>query len=74
VSIDQFRNDDQGYPAWTAAHPGGYAIHIERSLNLGDARLHRADCRTINGRPARGAAWTGPCIKICSVSAQELQN
>ena len=74
MSIGQFRDDDQGYLAWTAAHPGDYVINIQRSLNPADARLHRADCRTINGRPARGAAWTGPYIKICSASAQELQD
>lgn len=74
MSIEQFRDDDQGCLTWTAAHPGGYAINIQRSLNPGDARLHRADCRTINGRPARGATWTGPYIKICSELAQELQD
>jgi hypothetical protein len=74
MSIDQFRDDDQGYLAWTAAHPGGYVINIERSLNPGEARLHRADCYTISGRPARGATWTGPYIKICSTAARELQD
>ena len=73
MSIDRFRDDDPGYLAWMAANPGGYVLNIQRSLNPGDARLHRAGCRTINGRPARGAAWTGPYIKICSASVQELQ-
>jgi hypothetical protein len=72
VSIDQFRDDDQGYLAWTAAHPGGHVINVERSLNPGNARLHRADCYTINGRPARGQTWTGSYIKVCSTSAREL--
>lgn len=74
MSVDQFRDDDQGYLAWTAAHRGGYVINIERSLNPGDARLHRANCHTINGRPTRGRTWTGPYIKICSASARELQD
>ncbi|MGO8889662.1 MAG: hypothetical protein ACLP8X_30825 [Streptosporangiaceae bacterium] len=73
MSVDQFRDDDRGYLAWTAAHPGGYVINIQRSLNPGDARLHRADCHTINGQPARGKTWTGPYIKICSTSARDLQ-
>ncbi len=74
MSIDQFRDDDQGYLAWTAAHPGGYAINVECNLNAGDARLHHADCYTINGRPARGQTWTGPYIKICSTPARELHD
>ncbi len=74
MSVDQIRDDDQGYLAWTAAHPGGYVINVERSLNPCGGRLHRADSHTINGRPARGRTWTGPYIKICSVSARELHD
>jgi hypothetical protein len=74
VSIDQFHDDDQGYLAWAATHPSGYVINIQRSLHPADARLHHADCHTINGRPPRGATWTGPYIKICSASARELQD
>jgi hypothetical protein len=74
VSVDQFRDNDRGYLAWTAAHTGGYVINIQRSLNPSDARLHRADCYTINGQPARGKTWTGPYIKICSASAGDLQD
>jgi len=72
VAIEQFHDDDPGYLAWTAAHPGGYVFNIQRSLNPADARLHRADCYTINGQPARGRTWTGPYIKVCSVSAPDL--
>jgi hypothetical protein len=71
MSVGQFRDDDQGYLAWTAANPSGYVINIQRSLNTADARMHRADCHTINGRPARGRTWTGPYIKVCSASARE---
>jgi hypothetical protein len=73
-SIIQFRDDDRGYLAWTAAHPGGYVLNIERSLNPSDARLHRADCHTINGQPARGKTWTGPYVKICSASAPDMND
>ena len=71
--VEQFRDDDRGYLAWTTAHPSGYVINIQRSLNPTDARLHRADCYTINGQPARGGSWTeGAYIKVCSVSASDL--
>jgi hypothetical protein len=73
MTIEEFRDDDRGYLAWTAAHPGGYVINIQHSLNPADARLHRADCHTINGQPARGRTWTaGLYIKACSMSASDL--
>jgi hypothetical protein len=74
MDIEQFRDDDRGYLTWTAAHATGYVINVQRSLNPSDARLHRADCYTINGRPARGNTWTGPYIKVCSGSAWPLQD
>jgi hypothetical protein len=58
MDIEQFRDDDRGYLTWTAAHATGYVINVQRSLNPSDARLHRADCYTINGRPA--GATPGP--------------
>ncbi len=73
MNVEQFRDNDRGYLTWTSAHPEGYVINIQRSLNPADARLHRADCRTINGQPARGRTWTeGLYIKVCSVSAPNL--
>lgn len=72
MDVEQFRDDDRGYLAWTATHTGGYVINIQRNLNPADSRLHCADCYTINGQPARGKTWTGPYIKVCSVSAPDL--
>jgi hypothetical protein len=42
VSAREFREDDSGYLAWIAAHPGGYVINIRRGYNPSDARLHLA--------------------------------
>ena len=56
----QVHGDDRGYLTWAAAHPVGYVINVQRNLNPSDARLHRADCYTINNQPARGKSWTGP--------------
>ena len=56
--VDQFRDDDHGYLQWAAANPHGYVINIQRTLNPADARVHRADCYTINGHPSRGQTWT----------------
>ncbi len=74
MDIEQFRDDDRGYLAWTTAHRTGYVINVQRNLNPSDARLHQAGCYTINGQPARGKTWTGPYIKVCSTSSQHLKD
>jgi hypothetical protein len=74
MNTQQFRGDDAGYLAWTAAHPGGFVLNIQRSLNTSDGRLHHAYCHTINGFPARGRTWTGPYIKVCSPSLADLRD
>jgi hypothetical protein len=72
VSIKLFRDDDQGYAAWLAANAQGYVLNIQRTLTASDARVHRADCRTITGTPPRGRAWTEAYIKVCALSLPEL--
>jgi hypothetical protein len=72
VSVELFRDDDQGYGAWLGAHARGYVLNIQRSLNPSDARVHEAGCQTISGTPARGRTWTGPYVKACSPSLREL--
>lgn len=70
----KFIDDDKGYLDWIAASPKGYVINIIRSLNPNSAILHRADCWTINGEPARGKAWTDDYVKICSANMEELES
>jgi hypothetical protein len=74
TKMEEFRNDDRGYLNWVARNPRGYVINIQRSLNSSDARLHRADCRTVTGTPPRGRAWTGLYIKICSLDSAALDD
>jgi hypothetical protein len=66
VSIELFRDDDQGYAAWLGAHAHGYVLNIERTMNPSDARVHHANCRTITGTPPRGKTWTAAYVKACS--------
>lgn len=74
AGMEQFSGDDRGYLNWVAGYAQGYVINIQRSLNPADARMHRADCYTINGQPPRGRTWTGPYIKICSTSLDSLDS
>jgi hypothetical protein len=66
IDVQMFRDDDEGYLAWLAAHPAGFVLNVERSPRSNYLILHRATCRTISGRPTRGGPWTGPYIKVCS--------
>jgi hypothetical protein len=69
-----FRDDDRGYLDWVAANPEGFVVNIRRALNPSDARVHRADCWTIAGEPARGKSWTGPYIRLCATELRELDS
>lgn len=71
--VNEFRDDDDGYMAWLAAHPVGYVINIARSHSASTARVHHAGCRTISGTNPRGGTWTGPYIKVCSEHRDELE-
>lgn len=66
LDVEIFRDDDEGYLAWLAAHPAGFVLNVARSPRPNYLILHRANCRTIGGRPTRGGPWTGPYIKACS--------
>jgi hypothetical protein len=69
----EFRDDDDGYLDWLAAHPDGYVINILRSHNPAAARMHTAGCWTIGGRILRGRVWTGQYVKVCADTVEELQ-
>lgn len=67
VTVERFQDRDAEYLNWVEEHRGGYVINIGRS-GRGITRLHRASCWTITSRPP----FTGPYIKICSMSSAEL--
>jgi hypothetical protein len=70
----EFRNDDEGYLAWLPGHRDGYVINIAHGYYATAARLHRADCRTINGQNPHGGAWTWPYVKVCAERVAELDH
>jgi hypothetical protein len=72
MNVDKFQDDDDGFRGWKRRNPDGYVINIHRTLNPGDARLHRTNCRTIQGTPPRGNKWTSEYIKLCSPDKREL--
>jgi hypothetical protein len=63
--MQRFVDDDRGYLAWLARNPDGFVINTGRTPTAGHLMLHLAGCRTINGRPARGATFTGDYSKLC---------
>ena len=71
-AMPEFRRNDPGYRRWSAAHPGQRVLNIHNSLATGDARIHRANCPTITGRPTRGQNWTIHYIKVCLPRNRDL--
>jgi len=70
--MEQFVDDDPGYLDWVARHPDGFVINTGRAPTVSYLMLHRAQCRTITGRPARGTTFTGDYAKVCS-GREELE-
>lgn len=68
----EFRNDDEGYADWLAAHPDGHVINIARSYSPADARVHRASCRWITGPVSRGVGLTDHYVKGCAGDLNQL--
>jgi hypothetical protein len=72
MTVERFKDDESGYTRWLKENPLGFVLNIERSLGRSGLRLHKADCRTIQGTPPRGDTWTGAYIKVCSIDKQAL--
>lgn len=70
--MHEFRDDDLGYVDWIRAHPDRHVINIARSYNPSDARVHHASCPWITGQISRGVTLTGPFVKGCAESLDEL--
>lgn len=64
--VVSFVSDESGYLTWIAAHPRGFVVNSERRPKPNYLVLHRATCRTISGRPARGRTFTDPFRKTCA--------
>lgn len=75
MSVEQFRDDDDGYLAWTAAHPhtGTSPTSSEASTPVMPACTARTVTRSTISPPG-GGTWTELYIKICSESARDLQD
>jgi pimeloyl-ACP methyl ester carboxylesterase len=69
-SVREFIDDDDGYLAWLADHPDGFVINTARHPTPSYIVIHRAQCRTISGTPARGGHWTLDYIKLCGERAE----
>lgn len=75
AAVIEFRNDDQGYLAWVAAHQrDGYVVNTTRSHSPSYLKLHRASCRHVRVLQSGYAKWTtGEYVKICSTSREALE-
>jgi len=53
-----FDHDEDGYRRWLATNLIGFVVNCGRPALASYIVLHRADCGTISGTPARGNTWT----------------
>jgi hypothetical protein len=70
--MQHFVDDDAGYQQWLTDEPGGFVINTYRAPSSAYLMLHRATCKTISGRPARGSTFMGEYSKVCG-AREELQ-
>ncbi|MHB1510122.1 MAG: hypothetical protein ACYCST_12155 [Acidimicrobiales bacterium] len=70
--IMHFVDDEDGYLAWLEDHPTGFVVNCERDPKASYLVLHRADCTSVSGMPARGVLWTHTYKKVCAGSVAEL--
>ncbi|GAA0974877.1 hypothetical protein GCM10009555_031890 [Acrocarpospora macrocephala] len=63
--MQRFVDDDTGYLEWVRRHPDGFVVNTSRNPSPSYLRLHRGDCATITGNPARGVRWTADYVKFC---------
>lgn len=70
--VIEFRDNDDDYVDWLGGNPDGYVLNIARAHNAAGARVHEAECRTIQGQIPRGGTWTGPYVKVCSDHLADL--
>jgi hypothetical protein len=68
-----FEDDDAGYLAWVERSQHGFVVNTTRKPDPTYLYLHRANCGTIRGKPARGERWTtGLFIKVCAETCAAL--
>ncbi|MCB9795884.1 MAG: HNH endonuclease [Alphaproteobacteria bacterium] len=51
--MDFFDNDDPGYSAWLARHPGGFVANMTRTKRSTYFVVHRSSCKTITPGSSR---------------------
>lgn len=70
----RFCKNDEGYLAWTAAHPDGYVLNVRHLADPTYVILHRASCKTISNARQGPDAFTGRSYrKICAATVVELR-
>jgi hypothetical protein len=69
-----FKDNDAGYLDWIDSHQRGFVVNTFPRPDPRYLILHRANCLTIRGKPARGDRWTTrQLIKACSEPGADLR-
>ncbi|HUY86330.1 MAG TPA: hypothetical protein VMU77_04395 [Acidimicrobiales bacterium] len=69
----EFEDNDAGYMKWLKANPKGFVINCDLKPIADYVVLHKSNCKTISGEPAKGEGWTVAYKKVCSDMAIQLE-
>jgi hypothetical protein len=70
--VVEFRDDDEGYRAWLAEHPGGFVLNCHRKPTANHLVIHRATCRSLSGAQVQGRHSTDEYIKVCAETVRNI--
>jgi hypothetical protein len=71
--VEILEHDDDKSVAWLEANQRGYVLNSYAKPNAQYLVLHRATCRDISGKPARGKSWTHDYLKVCALNPDDLR-
>jgi hypothetical protein len=73
MSVEVFRDDDDGFRTWLAQHPAGHVVNVDRSMaDREGTGIYKASCFTIQPGSGGGDLQTESYIKVCSWDPSEL--
>lgn len=72
LDVVVFRDDDEGFFEWQAAHPEGEFVNTERKPNPNYLVLHKSGCPHFKG--SESLRWTSAYVKAASADRAALEH
>lgn len=69
----EFNDDETGYRAWLAAHPGGFVANMDKRRKRAEyPMVHRSSRKCVTS-PNRENYTTGDYFKVCAEDIEALE-